>query len=248
MAIDKAVDSTILDGYFSDIADAIREKDGTQNTYTPSQMPTAIENIPSGSGGLDWTVIGYSEEPSAIQDGFDYAKEIQNNWTPQANLQYKFQSNKMKFMPLVDTSIATNMASMFQYCYGLIIIPQLNTSNVTNMGYMFRSCYSLTSVPLLNTSKVTNMGYMFQECVALKDVPIFDAGKATTFNNIFEYCESLTDESLDNILQMCIGASSYNGTKTLSQLGIKKSYYPATRIQALPHYQNFINAGWTIGY
>lgn len=32
--------------YLTDIADAIREKDGTQGTYTPSQMPNAIRNIP----------------------------------------------------------------------------------------------------------------------------------------------------------------------------------------------------------
>ena len=50
MAYDKVVDSTVLDGYFSDIADAIRSKDGTQNTYTPAQMPQAIEDIPSGGG------------------------------------------------------------------------------------------------------------------------------------------------------------------------------------------------------
>lgn len=50
MAYDKVVDSAVLDGYFSDIADAIRDKDGTQNTYTPAQMPQAIEDIPSGGG------------------------------------------------------------------------------------------------------------------------------------------------------------------------------------------------------
>ena len=50
MAYDKVVDSTVLDGYFTDIADAIRDKDGTQNTYTPAQMPQAIEDIPTGGG------------------------------------------------------------------------------------------------------------------------------------------------------------------------------------------------------
>lgn len=45
MALDKAVDSAILDGYFSDIADAIRISAGTQLTYTPAQMAQAIANI-----------------------------------------------------------------------------------------------------------------------------------------------------------------------------------------------------------
>lgn len=51
MAIDKAVDSTILDGYFTGIANAIRAKAGTSGTMTPSQMPTEIANIPTGGGG-----------------------------------------------------------------------------------------------------------------------------------------------------------------------------------------------------
>lgn len=32
-----------------DIADAIREKNKSTDTYTPSEMVTAIENIPSGT-------------------------------------------------------------------------------------------------------------------------------------------------------------------------------------------------------
>lgn len=51
MAVDKLVDSTVLDGYFEDIADAIRGKNGSLDTYTPSEMPAAITAIPSGGGG-----------------------------------------------------------------------------------------------------------------------------------------------------------------------------------------------------
>lgn len=38
----------ITESYLQDIADAIREKAGGNNTYTPAQMATAITNIPSG--------------------------------------------------------------------------------------------------------------------------------------------------------------------------------------------------------
>ena len=51
MAVDKLVDSTVLDGYFSDIATAIRGKNGSSDAYTPAQMPQAITDIPSGGGG-----------------------------------------------------------------------------------------------------------------------------------------------------------------------------------------------------
>ena len=64
---------------------------------------------------------------------------------------------------------------------------------------------------------------------------------------MFFYCFSLSDTSLDNILQMCINATSYTATKTLNHIGIYLDTYPASRIQALPHYQDFLDAGWTIG-
>lgn len=41
------------DQHYSDIADAIREKTGdSEAEYLPSEMAEAIENIPSGGGGL----------------------------------------------------------------------------------------------------------------------------------------------------------------------------------------------------
>lgn len=40
-----------LTDIFDSIADAIRAKNGSSDTYTPAQMASAIENIPSGGGG-----------------------------------------------------------------------------------------------------------------------------------------------------------------------------------------------------
>lgn len=41
----------VTESYLEDIADAIREKNGTQNTYTPAQMAAAISNI-SGTAAI----------------------------------------------------------------------------------------------------------------------------------------------------------------------------------------------------
>lgn len=57
MAYDKVVDSSVLDGYFDDIADAIRAKGGS-GTYTPAQMPQAIADIPEGNPALDALLAG----------------------------------------------------------------------------------------------------------------------------------------------------------------------------------------------
>lgn len=184
-----------------------------------------------------------------------------------------YSASVLLTVPLFDTSKVTNMEQVFTYCYQLTSIPLFNTSNVTNMYSMFKGCKNLTTVPLLNTSNVTSMGSMFSGCSSLKSVPLFDTSNVTNMGDMFGGCskltdiplfntskvtgfyafinndtKKLTDESLDNILQMCINATSYTGTKTLYQLGFRSNPYPTTKIQALPHYQDFIDAGWTIGY
>ena len=215
-----------------------------------SNLASTIDSISSGggSGDLDWSAIGYSETPQGLVDSYNYAKQIYDNWENVSNLDNKFVNDKnLLIMPLVDTSNATTMYSMFS---GSIvnIIPLLNTSNVTSMYQTFGQCYNLIKIPLLDTKNVTSFDYMFQQCSILTTIPVFDTTSATSMRNMFNSCGLLTDESLDNILQMCINATSYTGTKTLVRLGIGNAYYPATRIQALPHYQDFIDAGWTIGY
>ena len=309
--------TTNLTDFLTDVADAIRTKKGTSETIQASDFDTEIENLPSGGGGLDWSAIGYNGTPQVIKDGYDYAVEIKNNWVPNSDLSNKFYNDlNLKIMPLVDTSIATDMYGMFMnsgistiplldtsnvtnmtnmfanvsslttipllntskvtnmnsmfynsnistiplldtssvtnmsymfYYSGISTIPLLDTSSVTNMSYMFHNS-GISTIPLLNTSKVTNMSYMFADVSSLTTIPLLDTSSVTNMSSMFSNVGSLTDESLDNILQMCINATSYKGKKTLYQLGLRRTYYPASKIQALPHYQDFLDAGWTIGY
>ena len=235
-------------------------ENGTQNVTADSGYDglsnVSVTTNVSGGGGLDWSAIGYSEEPESVKEDYNYAKNIYDNWdATQTNLQGKFASdNFLTYMPLVDTSNATTMQTMFSGCNNLEEIPTLNTSNVNTMYQMCLNCPKLVRIPLLDTSNVTTMRGMLQGCSKLEHVPIFDTSAVSGvsgFQDVFKSDFQLTDESLDNILQMCINATSYTSTiyKTLSRLGITETtVYPASRIQALPHYQDFIDAGWTIGY
>lgn len=238
-----------LGNFLTDVADAIREKKGTSETIQASDFDTEIENLPSG-GGLDWSAIGYDSTPQAIQDGYDYAVEIKNNWIPTDNLRNKFSADKkIIFMPLVDTSTATNMYGMFTGCSSLTSVPLLNTSNTTITQTMFSNCERLSIVPQFDTSNVNNMQGMFNYCTSLTTVPQFNTSKVKYMNNMFYNCPSLSDESLNNILKMCINTTTeYIGTKTLSRLGFMNSVTPSSKIQSLPSYQDFLDAGWTIGY
>lgn len=202
-----------------------------------------------GGSGLDWSAIGYSETPTGVQEGYEHAKQIYDNWQNIKNLGSKFYGDlKLTIMPMVDTSNATDMNSTFSGCYGLTSVPSLNTSKVANMQQTFRTCYTLITIPQLDTPKVSNMKAMFSGCNSLTNVPQFDTTSLTDATNMFSNCYVLSDESLNNILKMCKNATNYTATKTLAGLGISSSYYSASKIQSLPSYNDFIDAGWTIGY
>lgn len=116
--------------------------------------------------------------------------------------------------------------SMFQSCFMLKKIKGLNTSGVTSMYNMFSSCYELIDIEVLDTSTLTKTG----------------------MRSMFSGCTKLSDESLNNILQMCINAvkitdSSY---KTLAYIGLTSAQ--ATICQGLSNYQAFLDAGWVTGY
>lgn len=118
--------------------------------------------------------------------------------------------------------------------------------SVTSLNYAFAKCSLLTKIPIFDTSKITTMTHIFDSCSKLEEVPIFNTSKLTTMQDAFKSCGYLTNDSLNNIMQMCINATSYTGTKTLANIGLTSTQ--ATTCQGLSNYQDFINAGWTTGY
>lgn len=174
-------------------------------------------------------------------------------------------------IPLIDTSNMVYMQNMFYECYELTSIPSLDTSKVTTMQGFCYDDKSLLSVPQLNTSKVTNMSQAFYGCKRITEFPLLDTGLVTSFYETFSKCEglvsmpqlntinatdmttmfnecsSLSEESLNNILAMCITASKISSTnKNLKYIGLTSSQ--ATTCQGLSNYQAFLDAGWTTGY
>lgn len=238
---------------FTAIANAIRAKKGTSGTITASNFPTEIASITTGhldnteyteaNDDLDdilegttpvkiyppdWSEIGYEDTPQNVIEDFNYAKTIYDNW---------------------DNTV-TNLANKFENDTNLIILPLVDTSNATIMVDFCNGCTNLQNVAMLNTENVTNMALAFNSCQRLKHIPVLDTSKCINLNNFVQGTFELTNESLDNILQMCANSKSdgYIGTKTLYGVGLRNTYYSSATIQALPHYQDFINAGWTIGY
>ncbi len=289
-----------LPHFLTDVADAIRTKGGTVADIQASSFDTAIANLPSG--GIDWSEIGYTSQPTSVTDGINYAKTVLQGWPAymsggRTNMSEKFKNdNKLVFMPMVDTSTITNMSSAWSLCKPVISIPSLDFSHVTTMAdaffnasalqalpdmdlsscqdtsymcdycfslttfgtitttstlrdvhYMFDRCIKLVTAPLFNTAGVQKMSNMFSNCTSLENIPLYNTSSCTDFASFAQNVLNLTDTSLDNILQMCANSNVTNASlKKLTYLGITTSNYSAARIQALPHYQDFINAGWVI--
>ena len=152
----------------------------------------------------------------------------------------------LRTIPLLNTENVTTTQAMFSSCYSLEKIPLLNTKKVTNMLNMFSGCYNLRSIPQFDTSSVENFKQMFMTCYNLVYVPVLDTSSATEMQNMFASCLSLSDIAVNNILKMCINATSYTGTKKLQYIGLASAYFPESRLQTLSNYQDFLNAGWTL--
>ena len=277
---------------FTAIANAIRNKKGTQTTIKAEDFPTEIAGITTGnltneeyteanndvddilenttvpSGTISITTNGEYDVTNYVEANVNivspYNVKIDPTKTYNANQGIR---SLITQIDNIDTSNMTTMKNMFTICVNLETIPLLDTSSVTNMSSMFNSDEKLSSVPLLDTSNVTDMSSMFTYCTALKEIPLFDTSKVTNMSNMFNYCSNLetvpllntssvtnfsgmfqsclklNEETRDNILQMCINATSYTGTKKLYTLGIFG--IPISSFQNLPHYQDFLNAGWT---
>ena len=118
-------------------------------------------------------------------------------------------------------------------------------NTTTSMLEMFRGRKDIFIFPMIDTSNVTNMNSTFYSS-SINIVPVLETKNVTGLYNTFGYCSQLEPNSLNNIMQMCINATSYTRTKTLKEIGLSSTQ--ATTCQSLSNYQAFLEAGWTTGY
>lgn len=141
-----------------------------------------------------------------------------------------------------------NCGNRYLYQY-ITSISQIDTSNVTDMTYMFFNFSNLIEIPQMDTSNVTTMERAFSGCKKLVTIPQLDTrnlSKSTyALYSAFSGCDNLSDESLNNILAMCINATKMD-TKTLAYMGL--TFAQANKCKTLSNYSAFTTAGWTTGY
>lgn len=171
---------------------------GGDGTYNVKNYESAVVN----TGAMNWNAIGFSSIPNWLTDGYNYAKEIYDNWDASATaLNSKFYGDKrLLIFPNVDTSHATSVASMFSNCTRLQSV-EMDISNATNVSSCFASCMSLRYLKLTGTTKTSsfitsNAGLSSLETADFNSLTL---GSSTyNFSYTFSGCSSLKNFYINN--------------------------------------------------
>lgn len=172
---------------YTDIAAAIRSKNGLETQYRPDEMAAAISAIESG-GNSDWPT-----NEDLIFTGYCDTLFQYDHWTNFLN--------KFKNRIVVD---ATSVVSkMFYSCPSLVDLSGLNirisaSNNFSNQTSMFNSCENLEKLPHIEapTIKDVNCTNCFDSCYKLKEIPddfmiLADDAQASSGQSMFYNCYSL---------------------------------------------------------
>lgn len=175
-----------LSNFLTDVANAIREKKGTEGTILASDFDTEIESLPSGGG--------------------DYNVKVDTSKAYNTSNRIGGLITEIKSL---DVSSMSDISSLFYGCVNLETIPMINTTNTQRAGYLFYNCSNLKSIPKIDISNVTTTSNMFYGCSSLTEVPKFNISKSQNCDSMFRACSKLTTIAFDD-------ANNCNPTNTSS--------------------------------
>lgn len=199
---------TIDDTNLTNIANSIRNKNGSTTKYKPSEMATAISNIETGSGGI--TPSGTLEiTENGTYDVTEYASANVNvsGGGSEEDLLAMLLMNKLTEL---NNSNATSLRS--RACQGATVLKTVNLPNVTSLGtYAFYGA----GVETINLPKATSIpSSCFYTCTSMT---MADLGAAKSIAGYgFYTCQSLKTLILRRSDAIC----TLSASTSLSNSGI----------------------------
>ena len=174
------------------IADAIRGKNGSTDTYKPSEMAAAITAISGGGPEIPdsaFVISGNCNYWDYYGQWDSFIAAYKNKWsTSDINLcTSMFENSKLTEIPFEINFYATYIpiTNMFRNCENMIKLPKLNNLEPSDSSKLFESCNKLRTIPNdftdtwnfsyqdNQTSQFNcNQNNMFYNCHSLRSIPI----------------------------------------------------------------------------
>ena len=222
----------VLDDTLTNIANAIRGKNGSSNKYKPGQMAAAIDNISVGGTGI----------PREVSNGV-----------------YKIPEVTSFSLPSNATDVGPNaLAYAFYSCPSLTSVDLSSLTKVSGESAFysaFYNCKSLTSVDLSSLTTISGRNALssaFDVCTALTSV---DFSSLTTvsgyhaLSNTFSRCNSLTSLSFPALTVSGLQYGSSQFDNMLYGVTGCTVHFPAAvkaKIEAMYEYPNFGGTNTTV--
>lgn len=216
-----------------DIADAIRGKNGSSDTYKVSEMADAIDDIPTGGGGsFDFAD---QDQPVAVINSDITAFKRENG-------RYAFY-NRAGISEINLPKLTIFGAGTFSHAIGAehIYIPKASLAGYSNTAFEY--CTSLKELALpAATENVYNA--FFQECSNLEAVDLAISGFQQ--GDHFKNCAKLSVVVLRHSSVVSLaGTNAFNGTPFASGKSGGTLYVPSSLISS---YQSATNWSTILGY
>lgn len=208
---------TTDDKHYKNIADTIREKTGTENSYAPEEMSTGVNEVyTKGKADGDrslWDIITNNNTRTNYTYGFfrwegaEYLRPPYKIIVMGASPQMFAYSSKIKAIEknYFDLSGVTGASSIFRNCFELEKIEDCGLPALNNHDADYINCYELHTIERIRSTKVTTYLNSFNSCNKLVNVEFNgEIGQNISFPN-----SPLSIESLKSIIS-CL--ADYAGT------------------------------------
>lgn len=217
------------------IANAIRAKNGSIDTYKPAEMPQAIENIetdsiPQGNLWAELTVMRFNTSISG-----DVVVDVPDTCT---TLTSAFEScTKITTLTLNGNGESIKNLSRLIYLTTMsILYLNISTENVTIFENTFRGNSKLTSIiGELSFKNATNVSNAFLSCSSLVDLQIT---KETLSKSMIIPSAYLSAESIQSIID---GLTTVETAQTITLNSTVGENLTADQLTQI------INKNWSIG-
>lgn len=205
------------------IADTIREKTGTEQTYTTEEMASGVNEVYEAGKQAQydefWDAFQSNGTRTLYERCFYYNWWDDTTFKPKYSMPVKyalqmFSSCRIKDLAgilrdrgiTIDFSTATGMQQVFQ-ASAITVIPELNIPLATTIAQMCQNCSQLTTIEKIVIGEKTTVGgtTAFTGCSALANITF----EGTIVLSLNFSASPLTVESMKSIIS-CL--KNYAGT------------------------------------